>query len=260
MHWVLQQNLFAEEGWTTLVDTLARFNIPYSVHKVVPFVGELLPDVHPSGNVICFGSYSMRHIAKARNWYPGVFDLEPFDFRQQCNHWGEHMLNFGAKVSTFEAAVFDEPEYFVRPIHDSKHFAGKVFDQEDFVSWQTSVCKLKLDYGNSLNNDTLIQMCPIRKILREYRFWVVKGEIVTASLYKIGWTIHYQSEVEQRYYDYVKERIAEWQPLEAFVIDVCDTPDGIKIVEINTINSSGFYAGDMQKLVFAMEENFGDLK
>jgi hypothetical protein len=27
-------------------------------------------------------------------------------------------------------------------------------------------------------------------------------------------------------------------------------------MEINTINASGFYAGDMQKLVFALEEAF----
>lgn len=38
-----------------------------------------------------------------------------------------------------------------------------------------------------------------------------------------------------------------------FVIDVCDTPDGLRIVEINTINCAGFYAGDIQRLVAALE-------
>ena len=47
-----------------------------------------------------------------------------------------------------------------------------------------------------------------------------------------------------------------WRPAEAFVLDVCDTPDGIKVVEINTINSAGFYAADVQKLVFALENAF----
>jgi hypothetical protein len=37
------------------------------------------------------------------------------------------------------------------------------------------------------------------------------------------------------------------------VIDVCSTPNGLKIVEINTINAAGFYAGNIQSLVLALE-------
>jgi hypothetical protein len=40
------------------------------------------------------------------------------------------------------------------------------------------------------------------------------------------------------------------------VIDVCETEDGFKIVEINTINSCGFYACDMQKLIMTLQEEF----
>lgn len=43
MHWLLQQNLFKESEWENLVSTLERFDIPYSVHKVIPFIGELEP-------------------------------------------------------------------------------------------------------------------------------------------------------------------------------------------------------------------------
>jgi hypothetical protein len=57
-----------------------------------------------------------------------------------------------------------------------------------------------------------------------------------------------------------------WNPHRAFVIDVCDTPDGIKIVEINTINAAGFYAGNVTELVMALEnmeyyyvESYNDL-
>lgn len=47
--------------------------------------------------------------------------------------------------------------------------------------------------------------------------------------------------------------VADWQPHRAFVIDVCDTPDGPRIVAINTISSAGFHAGDVQRLVAALE-------
>lgn len=63
----------------------------------------------------------------------------------------------------------------------------------------------------------------------------------------------YASEVDARMGALVMTAIADWQPHRAFVIDVCDTPDGPRIVEINTINSAGFYAGDLQRPVAALE-------
>ncbi len=64
MHWILQNNIFSEPGWDVLLETLERFELSHSVHKVVPFVGELLPEpALEHHNVICFGSYSMRHVA-----------------------------------------------------------------------------------------------------------------------------------------------------------------------------------------------------
>jgi len=81
MHWILQTNLFQEAEWARLVEALERFDLPYSVHKVIPFVGELEPvPVLQATKAVCFGSYSMRHSAKAHGWTPGVYDLFDQDF------------------------------------------------------------------------------------------------------------------------------------------------------------------------------------
>lgn len=258
MHWILQNNLFNEDAYQVLLDTLERMELPYSIHKVVPFVGELVPEPELThDNVICMGSYSMRHAADKYGWEPGVFDLEPENFTVQLQHWGEHMLNADAQVCAFKDAVVEELA-FIRPIEDSKVFAGRVFDAKEFHDWQIKVCVLEEDYGNSLTKDTLVQICSPKVIFAEYRFWIVKGKIITKSLYKRGDKVMYSSDVDERFDEYVKQRIAEWEPHEAFVIDVCDTPDGIKIVEINTLNSCGFYAADIQKLVDALEYAFHD--
>lgn len=296
MHWILQNNLFNEAAYQTLLDTLVRFDLPYSIHKVIPFVGEITQPEAPvvDGPVICMGSYSLRHAAKKHGWYPGVFDLEPFNFNVQMEHWGDHMLNSDSVVTTFEHAEFPwcsicsahsyQPhlgcstcesggyldDAFVRPIEDSKVFAGKVFTREEFYEWKRKVVVLEHDYGNTLSKHTLVQVCYPKTIFAEYRFWVVKGEIVCASMYKMGERVVYSNSVASYIFDYVRERIAEWQPHEAFVIDVCevpnlmairysnpDLPHTLKIVEINTLNSSGFYAADIQKLVMALEGAFG---
>ncbi len=260
MHWILQNNLFNEKGYQTLFDTLERFSLPYTIHKVVPFVGELLPEpTLETSNVICMGSYSLRHSAKRYGWVPGVFDLEPFDFTIQKEKWGDHMLNFDAVVCRFDEVVFTDDQMFIRPIHDSKAFSGVIYDADEFYAWQQEVYTLNLDpnFIGTLPNSTPVQVCSLKDIYSEHRFWVVKGKVVTSSTYKTGRRVHYQPIVDWRFQEYAEARIAEWQPHDAFVIDVADTAEGLKVVEINTLNSCGFYAADIQRLVMSLEEGFG---
>ena len=253
MHWILQDNLFRETEWDTLVDTLGRMGIPYSVHKVIPFIGQLEPIPQVSDpQVICMGSYSMRHAAKQFGWDPGVYDLFDQDFLIQREKWGERMLNFDSRVVAFGQVHIDEPT-FIRPIDDSKYFAGKVFDPEEFQAWQKNVVDLGEDIGTSLTVDTQIQLCRPHTIHCEARVWVVDGQLITHSLYKRGRRVVYSPDVDAHLLAFAQQAVDDWAPHRAFVIDVCDTPNGPKIVEINTLNSAGFYAGDMPKLIGALE-------
>ena len=83
---------------------------------------------------------------------------------------------------------------------------------------------------------------------------------MTRSMYKRGDKVHYTAEVDSQRLDrFVRECTdagywGTWQPHRAFVFDVCDTPNGLKIVEINTMNAAGFYAGNIQSIVLALEE------
>jgi hypothetical protein len=211
-------------------------------------------------NVICMGSYSMRHIARKKGWYPGVFDLEPVNFNEQMKHWGSYMLNADAVVSRFADAKIVTGTAFLRPIEDSKVFAGKVFTDQELTDWQHSILTMGDDYGSSMNGDTLIQVCPVKEIYAEYRYWIVDRKIVTKSMYKRGGTVHYSSDVDKRFDNFVYNLCCsyrrDWQPHEAYVIDVCETPDGIKIVEINTLNAAGLYAANMTDLIMALEQKF----
>lgn len=274
MHWILQNNLFNEQGYESLVDTLIKNNIPFSEHKVIPIIGEITPEVTlDTKNVICIGTYSLRHCAKRMEWTPGVFDLEPFDFKEQMKHWKNYLLNAESVICRFEDATFTHDTMFIRPIKDSKVFAGGIMDKKTFNEWKYNVCNLEEDYGDSLNKNTIIQVNKIQDIYAEYRFWIVRQKIVTSSLYKRGNKVIYSSHVDQNVHDFVnmvlntefnvtkENHLGEntgWRPQEAFVIDIADTPEGFKIVEINTINAAGFYAGDMQKLVMSLHTEFSE--
>lgn len=252
MHWVLQENMFKEAEYETLVAALERFNLPYSIHKVIPFIGELEPPVKPlADKVICLGSYSMRHAAKREGWSPGVYDLIEQNFTVQLAHWGDLMLNADSVVAPFHTVNITEPT-FMRPIDDSKYFAGKVFEVAEFYEWKRNVCVLEHDYGNSMTKDTLIQACAPKVIYAEYRFWIVDAQLVTWSLYKRGNRVIYSADVDDKVKDFARSLLF-WQPHRAYVLDVCETSDGFKVVEINTLNAAGFYAGDVQRLIAELE-------
>ncbi len=264
MYWILQSGFFNDSAFAVLRQTLERFGLPYSVHRVVPRLGTLEPvAAPPTANVICLGAYSLRLTASANSWRPGVFDLGDFGFPAQLTHWGEYMLNARARVSPLRDAIVDRPS-FVRPIEDNKAFAGRVFDAASFRDWRASVRARGASPGVFLNEDLPVQVCPVRTIYGEYRFWIIKGRIVCASTYKVGERVFYSDDVPSACFAFVEAMIAQWQPHQAFVIDVCSVPDdgdgwqGMKIVEINTINCSAFYAADIQKLVDAYETAFGN--
>jgi hypothetical protein len=99
-----------------------------------------------------------------------------------------------------------------------------------------------------------IMACSTKKIWSETRTWVVDGRVVTASGYKIGTTKRYTapSQIDGVITEYAQACVDCWQPNAAFVLDVADTPEGLKILEINNINAAGLYRGDMLRLVSAL--------
>ena len=52
MHWVVQNNLFNERGFHTLMQVLEHGGIPHTLVKVIPFDGGVEPSVDVSGPVV----------------------------------------------------------------------------------------------------------------------------------------------------------------------------------------------------------------
>lgn len=209
----------------------------------------------------------MRHAAKKYSWVPGVYDLEPQTFEKQLEHWGDLMLNSDAVVCRFADASPTDLA-FIRPIEDSKVFAGRLIEPEELADWQNKVCNLHEDDGSTLTADSLIQVCSPKKIYAEYRYWIVDQRVVTFSQYKRGDRVIYSNQVDQHVHNFVEQVLRTknqktditlttehngWRPHDAWCLDVCETPDGMRIVEINTINAAGFYHANMTDLVLAIE-------
>lgn len=267
MLWIIQGNLNANEGLNNLIQNLIDKNIDYKLVKTVPFTDivvdfdvdinqyseEDIPKLNlVDKNVVTFGSYSLALAAKKFGWKPGSFINDNYEFKKWKEGWGsENLLNGDAiqnKVKNIKEFV---PEYwnkiFVRPTEDTKSFAGQVLSIEDF---HRLIKNIMNNTDRNLDAETDIIISKVKPIHSEYRLFIVDKKVVTGSLYKLGDLVITSEIVPLEVIEYAYKILDIWNPDKAFVLDIAITEDeGLKIIEINNINSSGFYKADISLIV-----------
>ncbi len=264
MHWVIQENLHGERGFDTLVQSLQRLGISHDLVKVIPFVGETIPDVNPPNPVFVIGSMSMHRVAERKGWNPGVVLIPDF-VQMWRSPWQPHLLNYDAlviQIADVDRGCFEDgndqlTEMFIRPIADSKAFTGTIMGWDEFREWRERL-KVVSSENPTCGLETEVLIAGQKTIHAEYRFFVVNDRIVTGSVYKRGGRVIYEEVIDKDVLMFAKSLVTPmstlyWRPADIYVLDVASTPNGFKVVEINNLNSAGFYAADVGKLVGALE-------
>jgi hypothetical protein len=273
MHYIIQENVFREQHYDMLEKSITKLGLKHTTVRVFPFVDKIvrledipdgpfnvddLIDFNPdTNNVFCFGAIKLARVAAQRAWKPGSMMNQNHDFEVYKEHYRDNLLNWDSKIQKFSDPVdwFPGETKFFRPTQDTKTFTGKVFAQ---VEWEDFVYE-QLNNGHitTLNKDTQIQVSSVKKIYKEIRFWVVNGKIITGSQYRLGNQTIYDSNYEPEAQEFAQSMVDKFQLAEAFVIDVCLTDSGWKVVECGCLNCAGFYKSDLQKMIIALEDYFG---
>lgn len=254
MFYVIQNNVFREEGYDALTETLERLGLDWEVVKVLPFT-EYFQVQTDRQDVFVFGSLKMVRLAKKFGWEPGVLMSETHDFQAYRHHYGRNLLNHDSYICHYgEDFPWTHEQHFIRPCADTKEFSGRVFEMHEWDEF----CVQKAQDGHvpPLELSTLIQVASVKRIQKEFRFWVVNGRVVTGSQYKLGRRTVYSPVVDPGAQKFCQSMLDLFQLARAFVMDVCLVDDEWKIVECGCINCAGFYQADMQRLVMALEEEF----
>jgi ATP-grasp domain, R2K clade family 3 len=188
VQWILQDF----EDTAKLAAALDRLGLPDTWHKVVPFVGDLVPwpEIPDPRSVVMFGAYSLWCHAKAHGLWPGVFRLKPF-LRQAA--WQDHLLNGpGAIIATVarlpDRLADDGTLWFPRPVDDSKDLAGTVKSTGEILDIAAKVLALPAEDlpSGSPQRATELMLCRPMAIQKEWQVWIAQNRIVTFSLYKEG--------------------------------------------------------------------------
>jgi hypothetical protein len=255
MYYIVQENVFREENYENLIISLDRLELDYEIVKLIPFVDDFEFNTDRK-DVFPFGAVKMSRISKKYGWYPGSQLCENHDYEVYSKYYKENLLNYDSKIIKFgDDDFFSKELFFARPTEDTKVFTGRVFDMSE---WR----ELKKDSFETpktaiLTKDTPIQISSVKRIQKEIRFWIVKGEIITASVYNLGGAYHLSADVDPDAYDFVNKMVKIFELNETFVMDVCLTNGEYKIVECGCTNSAGWYRADINKLLIKLEEAFG---
>lgn len=255
---------------------MEKLKLPYQVVRVFPFIDKIvdlkdipednnfnldeLPEIEPNTNekIFAFGAVKMARLCAQKSWQPGSLLNANHDFEVYSKYYKENLLNYDSEITT-AGSDFDwnTTHKFIRPTKDTKAFTGKVFNQEDWKQF------IEDSIGNErsiLNENTTIQVSSVKTIYQEIRFWVVGGKVITGSRYKIGDRTEYSEHFDPEALEYAQKMVDIYQLADAFVIDICLTDDGWKIVECNCINCAGFYLCNMQKMIMELEYYFNPEK
>lgn len=197
------------------------------------------------------GSTSLVRYAQTHGWTPGAFFNSNFDFRAWHKHYGQHLLNADALVTTYAEVPAQEKPFFIRPCHDTKSFAGMVTDWHDFEAWRQRV--RSIESWRQIPDDTPVVVAELKPIQAEYRTIVVDGKVITASLYKQGTRVFYSDHVGPGVFEFAQAMANIWCPARAFALDVFMSGGELYVGEINCFNAAGFYALNVGKMVEAIE-------
>ena len=253
MYYIIQENCFSDRNYDKLENELNRLTLPYEVVDVKPSI-ETIDFKTKRTDIFPFGSLKMARVSKQYGWKPGSQMNENHDFNVYKNYYKENLLNYDSKIIKFGDDFYSDKLFFARPTLDSKVLTGRVYDIEQWDHLKDE--NLKHDYGTSLNKDIEIQISSVKKLQKEIRMWIVKGEIVTASQYRLGSWISYNENVDKSAYDFCNKMIKLFELNDAFVMDVCLVEVKYKIVECGCINCCGFYDANIQKLLMKLEDSF----
>lgn len=259
---VLQNNLIYEKDLEQIKEACLEAGAKVQEVKVIPFTKKLPEFTYGKKNVYYGSTTLMYNIYKKLSAPLGLFyNPKTFLMEQYQYEWGKHMLNSDGlfmKVSAFINShhnfniVWGESDekIFIRPNGDGKEFDGQVGTQEELVE----LLKRQIKYDNRLTSESIIMVSRAYNIFKEWRLYIVGGEIITASRYRKNFQLSKSADdIPEDMLDFARDRINEYYPHENFAMDIASTHNGeYYVLECGCLNSVGLYHCDINKLFKAI--------
>jgi hypothetical protein len=195
-----------------------------------------------------FGHYLNEEVMKC-NVYMSLLSVDPTDF---LNH--DHLYCTFQNLKDdydYYYNLFVRGDLFIRPNDGVKEFTGSVIARENLMR---EIDAMEQMY--QVSPQSMLLLSTPKKILDETRFLIGNNEIIDYSRYQINGKHKTDRDVSHEVIDFVNKILREtaWRPAELFCIDIATTPDGPKIIELNSFSCSGWYAMNVEHVIQKVSE------
>ena len=245
MHWLIQKNIIKNQE--PYIEALKELNIPFTlINTKKNFIKKL----NTKEKYWAFGSVGLVLKLYQSDYFSHSVDYDPikFQFNTMLKQYQDKVLNNDAKILPFKDITIEKEPLFIKPNRGLKIFNGKLMYPNYFKELKKRVINNKMNF----NENELMVVSSKKFINKEYRLFIVNNEIITACQTMEYSYLNLNEFVPEEVFKFAKDLINIWIPSNNFVLDVAKTPKGLKVVEINCINSSGPYLCDMKKVISAL--------
>jgi hypothetical protein len=277
IHFIMDKNLLQSSGHGHL--PAALIELGHSVHleeyQRTLLVDPTFAETHGECTVLYGSIQFVEQRMKTCTYAPGAYYARD---RFRCSHYMprlplEILGNGGGVYLPFSEVLrrreqiyrmFGVSRLFIRPDSGAKIFTGLAVEEGSDSFELQSMRQL-----TSVTDDTLVLIAPAQDIGSEYRFYIVNGEVITASRYMEAGKPSPGTDVDEHCLALAK-RVAglPWQIDLAYTCDIgLFVEYGVaspKVVELNALSTSGLYQCDSVSLFaavadIALQEVAGDL-
>ncbi len=256
--WLIEDGVYGSEAEPLRSEIrrqgMAADFVPYRALKKGSDIVVDGQSIGPTDCVIGYGTYPFaRQIQLHHRWIPGAW-CHPvnLDCTAYFAYFGNYLLNQNYIIMPgIEAirqrdwlfSVFGEDdEVFARPTGCHKLFVGRLISRESFAS---ALAPTRYD------PTTLVVIATPRTIDLEWRLVVAGDRIIAGSQYAEGGSRAIVPAFPVRVRDFATAMLAgvSWRPDPIFMLDLCESSDQLRLVELNSFSSSWLYQCDLSAVV-----------
>ncbi len=241
MKWLIQPVKVELDKIKNLINMLEiaeiKYDIVYPFNNTVVNSDKKLYEYDENETYFVCGSYPLtRNVFKDRK--EAVFSLDDYSFADLMTIFNkDNFVNNDAIIINSKNIEWKEEEYFIRPAKDDKSFNGGIYNK------------------NTFNYDGEVILAKLKTINKEHRFFVLDGEIIGASLYKINGSLATSNIIDEEVLTFAKKMILKFK-FPGFVIDIATIENNHKIMELNCLNASGFYEINLYNFINSITDYY----
>jgi len=264
--WLVQDTSRSIYAVNDEVNALNKLGYSFSTFGILPFTNTItgLDDIDKNSTFIIRGGTKIVNILeygtadnisnelllKLKN---GISHIDKMFDQAYYSTLNLPLLNSNSEVLNIKdnLNLSFSTDKFVKPSLDMKAFNAGIMEAG-------TVLKYYIESGyyreNYINEKVLIHDCI--HIHGEYRFICLYDKVITGSRYQQEGRLTINTDIPQKILDCANEYVKLYHPADIFTMDLCETDNGIKIVEYNCWNGSGLYAMNIELLFSTIQDYY----